>query len=228
MGEGNKESHVVTIWSSERCVLRLSHKYVKPEFFQVLFQPLKVVFFQLRGSFSLLYLYPQLKNMSHFISTIRYSYELTMACSSVGLSILVDRALRLINRKGQGSIPSQGCLLNCEDLFHSNFILLSPNKHTGLCSPFISWFGSVGLCRCLVVLISNNFFIFAEAVTEQSGLQCKRSSFLVVEVKININKLNRRHKAKTNGVEGGFWDESWGVEFHFTIWFTDGTFSSNH
>ena len=115
----------------------------------------------------------------------------------------MDRALRLINRKGQGSIPSQGCLLNCEDLFHSNFILLSPNKHTGLCSPFISWFGSVGLCRCLVVLISNNFFIFAEAATEQSGLQCKRSSFLVVEVKININKLNRRHKAKTNGVEGG-------------------------
>ena len=142
--------------------------------------------------------------MSHFISTIRYSYELTMACSPVGLSILMDRALRLINRKGQGLIPSQGCLLNCEDLFHSNFILLSPNKHTGLCSPFISWLGSVGLCRCLVVLISNNFFIFAEAATEQSGLQCKRSSFLVVEVKININKLNRRHKAKTNGVEGGF------------------------
>ena len=167
-------------------------------FFRFFFNHLRLFFFQLRGSFSLLYLYPQLKNMSHFISTIRYSYELTMACSPVGLSILVDRALRLINRKGQG------CLLNCEDLFHSNFILLSPNKHTGLCSPFISWFGSVGLCRCLVVLISNNFFIFAEAVTEQSGLQCKRSSFLVVEVKININKLNRRHKAKTNGVEGGF------------------------
>ena len=54
------------------------------------------------------------------------------------------------------------------------------------------------------MLISNNFFTFAEAVTEQSGLQCKRSLFLVVEVKININKLNRRYKAKTNGVEGGF------------------------
>ena len=144
--------------------------------------------------------------MSHFISTIRYNYELTMACSPVGLSILVDRALRLINRKGQGSIPNQGCLLNCEDLFHSNFILLIPytNKHTGLCSPFISWFRSVGLYRCLVVLISNNFFIFAEAVTEQSGLQCKSSSFLVARVKININKLNRRHRAKTIGVEGGF------------------------
>ena len=131
--------------------------------------------------------------MSHFISTIRYNYELTMACSPFSLSSLMDRALRLINRKGRGSIPSQGCLLKCEDLFHSNFILLIPytNKLTGLCSPFISWFGSVGLYRWLVVLISNNFFIFAEAVTEQSGLQCKRSSFLVVEVKININKLNR-------------------------------------
>lgn len=59
------------------------------------------------------------------------------------------------------------------------------------------------------MLISNNFFLFAEAVTEQSGLQCKSSSFLILEVKINVNKLNRRHKAKTNGVEGGgFLDES--------------------
>ena len=118
----------------------------------------------------------------------------------------MDRALHLVSPKGRGSIPSQGCLLDFEDLFHSNFILLIPytNKHTGLCSPFISWFQSVGLYRCLVVLISNHFFIFAEAVTEQSGLQCKSSSFLVARVKININKLNRRHRAKTIGVEGGF------------------------
>ena len=144
--------------------------------------------------------------MSHFISTIRYNYELTMACSPVGFSSLMDRALHPVSRKGRGLIPSQGCVLNCNDFSHSNFILLIPytNKHTGLCSPFISWFGSVGLYRCLVVLISNNFFIFAEAVTEQSGLQCKSSSFLVARVKININKLNRRHKAKTIGVEGGF------------------------
>ena len=168
--------------------------------------------------------------MSHFISTIRYNYKLTMACSPFNLSSLMDRPLRLINRKDQGSIPSQGCWLNCQNLFHFNFILLIPytNKHTGLCSPFISWFGSVGLYRCLVVLISNNFFIFAEAVTEQSGLQCKSLSFLIVEVKININKLNRRHKAKTNGVEGGFWGKSLGVKFHFSIWFIDGAFRSNH
>ena len=153
-----------------------------------------------------------------------------MACSPFSLSSLMDRALRPVSHKGRGSIPSQGWLLKCKDLFHSNFILLIPytNKLTGLCSPFISWFGSVGLHRCLVVLISNHFFIFAEAVTEQSGLQCKRPSFLVVEVKININKLNRRHKAKTNGGEGGFWDGSWGVKFHFNIWFIDSTFRSNH
>ena len=123
--------------------------------------------------------------MSHFISTIRYNHKLTMACSPVGLSSLMDRALHPVSHKGRGSIPSQGCFLDCEDLFHSNFILSIPytNKHTGLCSPFISWFGSVGLYRCLVVLISNHFFIFAEAVTEQSGLQCKSLSFLIVEVK---------------------------------------------
>ena len=54
MGEGNKESHVVTIWSSERCVLRLSHKYVKPEFFRFSFNHLRLFFSTARIIFTVI------------------------------------------------------------------------------------------------------------------------------------------------------------------------------